>query len=326
MLEKNIIDYINKSGTNDIDYIIATVNRLLQNQKHKILVVDDSMVFRNKMKSMLENLFFQVITVAHGEEAVGMLQSQPDISLVLTDYNMPVMNGLELVQEIRRDYPKSELCILALSGNEDEEINALFLKSGANDFIKKPFSKEEFSCRISNSIEALENIAQITRFANRDHLTGLYNRRYFYTNIHTSLAQSEQSQTNSVLAMVRIDDLENINNTHGYAVGDQIVVALAEILRSSTNISDDIARFSGGDFCVLLNHITQEQIMEILDRIRNEVRKFKLPLGNDNFINFTISLGVTIYKPDESLEDNIDTVDMLLYKAKQAGTDQLIFE
>ncbi|MCD4667989.1 MAG: response regulator, partial [Sulfurimonas sp.] len=183
MLQKNIIDYVNKGGVDDINYIIQTIQRLQKNQKHKVLVVDDSMVFRKQMKEMLDNLFFKVITVAHGEEALGMLEVHPDISLVITDYHMPVMDGLELTHEIRKVHKKSELSLIALSSNEEDEINAMFLKHGANDYIKKPFSKEEFSCRINNTIEALENLNIVTNHANRDFLTGLYNRRYFFSNM-----------------------------------------------------------------------------------------------------------------------------------------------
>ncbi|MCD6173044.1 MAG: response regulator, partial [Sulfurimonas sp.] len=68
MLKKNIIDYVNKGGIDDINYIIQTIQRLQKNQEHKVLVVDDSMVFRKQIKGMLDNLFFKVITVAHGEE------------------------------------------------------------------------------------------------------------------------------------------------------------------------------------------------------------------------------------------------------------------
>jgi len=158
MLKKNIIDYVNKGGIGDINYTLNIIQRLEKNQEHKVLVVDDSMIFRKQMDGFLKNLFYTVYTVAHGEEALGMLKTHPDISLVITDYNMPVMDGLELVQEIRKEKNKNELCIIAISSNEDEEVNALFLKQGANDYINKPFSKEEFSCRVNNSIEALENI------------------------------------------------------------------------------------------------------------------------------------------------------------------------
>ncbi|MEA3227599.1 MAG: response regulator, partial [Campylobacterota bacterium] len=158
ILKKNIIDYVNKSGVDDIKYIIQNIQRLQKNQNHKILVVDDSMVMRKQLKITLENMFFNVIAVAHGEEALEMIELHKDIALVLTDYNMPVMDGLELVCEIRKKYNKQMLNIIALSSDEDEETVAIFLKKGANDYIKKPFSKEEFSCRIHNSIEAIENI------------------------------------------------------------------------------------------------------------------------------------------------------------------------
>lgn len=129
MLQKNIIDYVNKGGMNDINYIIHTIKRLRQNQEHTVLVVDDSMVFRKQMSNMLKNLFFQVITVAHGEEALGILSTHKNIDMVLTDYHMPVMDGLELTYEIRKEHDKNNLAILAVSSNKDNEVNALFFKN-----------------------------------------------------------------------------------------------------------------------------------------------------------------------------------------------------
>ena len=162
MLKKSIIDYVNKSGINDVKYIIQSVKRLEKNKNHKILIVDASMVSRKQTQTLLENTYFKTVAVAHGEEALGMLKTYDDFSLVLTDYNMPVMNGLELTQEIRTRYDKKILPIIALSSDNDESTIALFLKNGANDYAHKPFSKEEFSCRVHNSIEMLEYIRLIT--------------------------------------------------------------------------------------------------------------------------------------------------------------------
>jgi CheY-like chemotaxis protein len=164
MLQKEILDYVNKNGVEDIKYIIQSIQRLEKNEQHKILLVDDSMVVRKQMQRLLENMNFKVIAVAHGEEALGMLKTYDDISLVLTDYNMPVMNGLELTREIRKLYDKKKLPIVALSSDNDESTIALFLKNGANDYIKKPFSKEEFSCRIINVLETLEYINLLTDY------------------------------------------------------------------------------------------------------------------------------------------------------------------
>ena len=325
MLQKNIIDYVNKGGVNDIDYIIATIQRLKKNQAHKVMVVDDSMVFRKQMQTMLENMFFEVITVAHGEEALGMLQVKPDISLVITDYNMPVMDGLELTLEIRKTYAKDELEILALSGNEDEEINALFLKHGANDYIKKPFSKEEFTCRVNNTIEALENIQMIMNYANRDFLTGLYNRRYFYLAMDEYIDAIRGSGEKFAVGMLDIDHFKKVNDTYGHDIGDKVIVALADILRSSVNPNDLVARFGGEEFCVVLKNINRYSALDIFERIKEAVEKHPVLADKENEIHFTISIGATLHDEEESLEESINRADMNLYNAKNGGRNQVIF-
>jgi len=325
MLEKNIIDYVNKGGVNDINYIIHTLSRLEKNQNHKVLVVDDSMVFRNQMKTMLENLFYEVITVAHGEEALGMLNSHLNISMVITDYYMPVMNGLELTNEIRKNYNKTELCIIAISSNNDEEINALFLKQGANDYIKKPFSKEEFSCRINNSIEALENIQFITNHANRDFLTGLYNRRYFFENMNEYMQDISTSGERFAIAMLDIDFFKKINDTYGHDVGDRVIIAISEVLRANTNYRDIVARFGGEEFCIVLKNINQYSVPEILEGLRKEVEDFVFVLDEANKIKFTISIGASYHDSSDTLEETINQADMNLYNAKQSGRNQVNF-
>lgn len=325
MLQKNIIDYVNKGGVDDINYIIQTIQRLEKNQKHKVLLVDDSMVFRKTMKQMLENLFYNVITVAHGEEAVGMLKAHPDLSMVITDYNMPVMNGLELTNEIRKDYNKSELCIIAISSNNDEDINAMFLKQGANDYIKKPFSKEEFSCRINNSIEALENIQFITNHANRDFLTGLYNRRYFFENMQEYIEDTKESGEQFAVAIIDIDNFKNINDSYGHDMGDKVITSISEVLRTNTSYRDIVARFGGEEFCVVLKNINKYSASDILERLRQEVEKFNFNIDATNQIRFTISIGVSIHDNDDTLEETINQADMMLHSAKQNGKNQIIF-
>ena len=325
ILQKEIIDYVTKGGMNDINYIMNTISRLDKNRKHKILVVDDSMVIRMQIKIMLENLFFEVITVAHGEEALAMLQNHIDISLVLTDYNMPVMDGLELTSEIRKTYSKDDLSIIALSGNEDEETSALFLKKGANDYIKKPFSKEEFSCRINNSVEALENLHLVTNHANRDFLTGLYNRRYFFAHMNDYIDEICQSSEKFAVAMVDIDFFKQINDTHGHDIGDKVIIHLSEILTSTTNHRDIVSRFGGEEFCVVLKNVNRFSAHDIFERLREEVERTRVCLDNSQDINFSVSIGATM-SSEESLEESIAQADMMLYKAKQDGRNRVIFD
>lgn len=324
MLKKNIIDYVNKGGVNDINYIITIIARLKKNQNHKVLVVDDSMVFRKQMQGMLENLFFKVISVAHGEEAMGMLTAHPEISLVISDYNMPVMNGLELTTEIRKLYTKSEISILAISSNQDEEVTALFLKQGANDYVTKPFSKEEFSCRINNTIEALENIKIVTNHANRDFLTGLYNRRYFYESMNLYEEETKMSSEKFAVAMIDIDHFKAINDTYGHDVGDRVIVALSEILRSSTSYRDIVARFGGEEFCVVLKNINRYSALDIFNRLIEEVANYSFMVDTNTAIHFTISIGAAMHH-DENLEESLNQADMMLYNAKNQGRNRVVF-
>ena len=320
ILQKEIIDYVTKNGINDINYILHTIDRLHKNKKHKILLVDDSMVIRSHMKTMLENLFFQVITVAHGEEALAILENHTDVSLIITEYQMPVMNGLDLTFAIRKAYTKDDLSIIALSENQDDEISALFLKNGANDYIKKPFSKEEFSCRINNSIEALENLHLVTNHANRDFLTGLYNRRYFFLHMSEYIDTSIEKYA---VAMLNIDNFKKINDTYGYEVGDKVIIHLSEILSSRTNYRDMVSRFGGEEFCIVLKNVNRFSAQDILECLREEVEKSYIMINTSKEIRFTISIGFAMSSED-SLEDTIDQADMRLHKAKQEGKNRVI--
>jgi len=323
MLEKNIIDYVNKDGKETLQYVIHLIQRVQKNQNHKILVVDDVLMFRKKMEQILTNLNYKVITVAHGEEALGMVEVHPDISLAIVDYVMPVMNGFELTVKLREKFDKNSLSIIALSSSEDDDIIAKFLKNGANDYITKPFSKEEFSCRINNSIEALENIQLITNHANRDFLTGLYNRRYFFDNTTKYFEEAVNNGESFAITMVDIDHFKKINDTYGHDVGDKAIVNLSEILRSGVDRNDLVARFGGEEFCIVLKNISEKNALTVMERIRNNVKNSVTKTDDGQDVTFTISIGIALYH-EATLEETINEADMLLYNAKQNGRDQVV--
>ena len=325
ILKKSIIDYVGKGGIADLDYIVTTIKRLLKNRQHRVLVVDDSLVFRNQMQSMLKNMFFNVSAVAHGEEALGMLQEFPDTKIVLTDYEMPVMDGLELTKEIRKTHSKDELSIMAISGNDDGEVSAMFLKSGATDFIKKPFSKEEFSCRVNNTIEALENIEEITNHESRDFLTGLYNRKCFFEQVSKYFDMAKEEDEHFAIAMVDIDDFKDISIKHGNEVADKLVIHLSEILQSLTKEYDTISRFDSAEFCLILKNINSQTAVDVLENIKTRVQTHPLKLSQDKLIDFTISVGLETHQ-DEDLNESVNVADMRLYTAKKNGTNTMIFE
>lgn len=151
-----IIDYVLKERYDNIIYVIEKLKQLEVNKQKTILVVDDSLLYANYLKKSLALHSFKVLTAGNGIEAMKKLEDHPDISLLITDYHMPLMDGLELVRTIRKNKDKKELAILILTSDTNSYTTSRFLKEGANDYITKPFSRDEFYARIYQNIETID--------------------------------------------------------------------------------------------------------------------------------------------------------------------------
>ncbi len=158
---KDIVDYVFKRGKQDVQYLVSLIKRIHSNRSIKILVSDDSITFRTKICNLLELHQYTVIQAGDGEEALKRLHENPDISLVITDYEMPKMDGFALIQAIREKHDKSEIAVIGISSSGEAGLSARFLKNGANDFISKPFGTEEFYCRVTQNVETIENLRRL---------------------------------------------------------------------------------------------------------------------------------------------------------------------
>lgn len=151
LLEQNVVDYFLKSMAQVRD-MEDLIERLHKNLSVKVLAVDDSKLARNRIVTLLKNQNYRTVEAEDGKEALRVLADNPDVRLCITDYNMPNMDGFELISELRRDKPKEELAIIGISG-EDGRQTARFLKIGANDFLQKPIQAEEFYCRVNQQMD-----------------------------------------------------------------------------------------------------------------------------------------------------------------------------
>ena len=319
VLQKPIVDYVYKEKIKDIDCIIAKIDRLSKNRTQKVLVVDDSQTVRSEIKSYLTRELYQVFAVGNGEEALGFYKDNPDISLIVTDFNMPRMNGLDLAVELRKTTTKNNLSIIGISSDAETAVG--FLKLGANDFIKKPFTREEFVCRINNAVEALENIQQISRMTVTDFLTGVSNRRYFFESFAEYYTQATQAGESFALATFDIDDFKAINDTYGHAIGDEAIKKVANVISAKARPSDIVARIGGEEFCLLLKTTGAKEAYDIVEDIRHSVEHLGLATKTRGDITITVSAGLSV-RPLDSLEDMLDESDALLYKAKTSGKNR----
>lgn len=321
-IHKDIVDYVYKGNMDDINYIFQIINRLSKNRQYKVMVVEDSAPFRNSLKKILTSLQFHVFTAAHGEEAMSYFADNPDIRLVVCDYRMPVKDGLEVLKEIRAAGDKNQIGVLMMTSPSENVNGAIFLKNGANDFIAKPFVKEELICRVNNLIEAMENINQIADFANKDFLTGVYNRRYFYDDMNEYIAYAEERAEPYAVAMLDIDHFKEINDACGHDSGDRVLKTLAKKLIDETKNGDLIARFGGEEFCIVLKNVSNEEAVKFFVNLRANIASCNIQLKKEQ-INFTISIGVAFSRSDYKLDELLELADEALYRAKENGRNRV---
>ena len=321
-MDKDIVDYVYKGNMSDVNYIFHMIDRLKNNKQYKVMVVEDVMQTRNDVKKILQNLQFQVFTAAHGEEAMNYFADNPDIKLVVSDYGMPVKDGLEVLKELREQKDKNELGVIMMTSANENVSGAVFLKNGANDFIAKPFLKEELICRVNNTIENMENINKIANFANKDFLTGLFNRRYFYDDMQGYLASLEENPMPYAVAVIDVDGLKNINDKYGQDSGDKILKLLAKKLIDDTKSSDIAARFGGGEFCVLLKNVSQEDAVKFFVGLRAAIVANPVNIKNES-VKISVSIGVTFGKSDYNVDEILELADEALYRAKQNGRNRV---
>lgn len=321
-INKDIVDYVYKGNMDDINYIFQMINRLSKNRQYKVLVVEDSLPFRNMIKKILTSLQFKVLAAAHGEEAMSYFADNPDINLIITDYRMPVKDGLEVLKEVRKEKDKNSLGVIVMTSPSEKTDASIFLKNGASDFIAKPFSKEELICRVNNTIEAMENINKIANFANRDFLTGVYNRRFFYSDVEEYVQVAEETNEPYAFAMIDVDYFKKINDTYGHDGGDKVLKSIAKILNDNTKGSDIVARFGGEEFCVVLKKISKEEAVKFFVNLRAKVAENEVVIKKQK-IRVTISIGVSFGNGHCEIDDMLEACDSALYTAKENGRNRV---
>ncbi len=322
IMTKPIIDYVTKDHPEDLEYVIERIGEIKRNKEIKILVVDDSTLARTIMAKQLRIQKFLVFEASDGVEAMKVIEKHPDIRVVLTDYNMPNKNGLELTIELRRKYRREALSIIAISSESDGTVSSHLLKLGANDFIHKPFIKEEFNCRINNTVRALENLDKMLDLANKDYLTGLYNRRYFFDKAEKYVNDSMDTKEEFAVAMFDLDDFKQINDKFGHDAGDIVLKSFSRLCKEHIRGADIVARFGGEEFCIILKNVNGKNASRLLDALRQriEMSKVVLPLGET--IRYTASIGLCT-EPAGSLTEIINVADKRLYKAKLWGKNRI---
>ncbi|GKW54018.1 diguanylate cyclase response regulator [Pseudoalteromonas sp. NCCP-2140] len=322
IVEKHpIIDYITKENKQAYQYLEKQLARLPRNEQILVLVVDDSAATRHHICNLLTRHKYQTLEAVDGVDALKVLAENPKISVIITDNEMPNMNGDELCVEIRRLYSNDEKAIIGISALDTLHLSTRFLKSGADDYLRKPFNNEEFYCRLSQNVDMLENIKTIRLQANTDYLTKLPNRRYFFGEANSHLKAAKVSDTSVSLAMIDVDHFKSINDNYGHDAGDDVLKGLSQCM--AKYFEDNlVGRFGGEEFAVYFADQDPQESLQRLEKFRLFVEKHSPEFSKDH-IKFTLSIGFH-NGPVYSLDELIKQADLKLYQAKDTGRNKLV--
>lgn len=319
-IEKNVLDYFNKSRREDLEEMVDLVRRIHSNHEIKVIVAEDDTVARKVMCRLLERLNFTTFPAVDGAEALELVKSHPDVKMLLTDYEMPNMDGFELVSEVRKTYSRDQLAILGVSAHDSGAITAKFLKRGATDFLKKPFEVEEFSWRITNNLNELERIRSIKDAYTKDTLTGFPIMPRFLEYGRKMFDQMLEEGKTPVLAAFNIDNILAVNERYGWDAGAAAVKKAANLL-DQHSYGWALSTRNDHGFFILADDV--ENLKNDLSAVKAALASSHIISGTDKFI---VSASFTISKtPDSNLDKTISRVANALVVNQGKGINSFSF-
>lgn len=314
-----------------------------EGQRISVLAVDDDPVSLRLLVRHMRNERFDVSMARSGKEGLKKaLQEKPDIMVI--DQEMPGLNGLEVVEALRRSSVGSSMYILLVTGQDSDELLIEAFDAGVDDFVPKPFRPRLLSARIKAGVR----IANLQRKVERDRktileqladrnalnrklrtasltdpLTGLPNRRHCMNRLESEWKSTERTGMPFSAIMLDIDKFKSVNDTYGHDVGDDVLQATALAIKNSLRGEDEVCRLGGEEFLVICRHAFERDGLVVAERIRKAVES--------NIVNtpgfekaVTVSLGVAGYHDDVgSLMEMLKSADEAVYEAKDGGRNQV---
>lgn len=176
--------------------------------------------------------------------------------------------------------------------------------------------------------ELIDQRGEIERLAITDDLTGLYNRRYFYTRMNEELNRAQRYKTSISCIMLDIDYFKHINDKYGHVTGDAVLAETSQVLKSVCRTSDIFARYGGEEFVVLLPETDSNAAMMAAEKLRSTIRNHIFITDTGEKFTISLSLGVVTMKPTDTLDrsgddDIVKYADKALYNAKHSGRDRI---
>ena len=316
----------------------------MRNKDLSIIIVDDLQFSRIVVKTALKKAGYDGVRLADSAtQALGMLQEQP-ADVVLADWMMPEMDGLELTDRIRQrdEDAGTYTAIILFTANEGIDLLVEAFEHGVDDYLRKPPNPHELAARVNAAarIAVMQNdlletsrqmedtIRHLEEVAMIDPLTGAGNKRFLKSQLKSHLLEASSRDGGVCLAILEVDQLKDIRERQGLDIANEVLVGMQRRLRRSVRPTDSIAKLDDSLFAVLMRYTDVNNYkLSSIERVRDGInqRPFKT---SDNDVMVTVSIGVYYYRGDEELISAKEMINRSMSKLNEAidmGNDSIAY-
>lgn len=312
----------------------------------KLLIIEDDADQRDLIQETLEDYFGRGTVTSVGSGHGALSEDLASFDLILSDYNLPDCQGMDLLDKIRA---RCSTPVIMVTGENVGHIAAEAIRKGATDYVVKfgdylftiplvveksltvakvmrenNLLREELESALRQvqvkNAELEQSLRRLEQMAATDPLTGLYNRRHFSTVLDRLYAEATRYGQELSCVMIDLDGYKQLNDTHGHQVGDQLLVMAGKVLSANMRQMDVAARYGGDEFVLLLPHASGEEAVVVAERIRQQFfeatkRLLNRPSG------VTMSMGIASIQDTRvtAADKLVALADTGLYEAKDAG-------
>ncbi len=297
----------------------------------KVLIAEDEPTGNLLLKNMVFRWGFDTVPVFDGTEAWKRLQEEDAPQIVILDWMMPGMDGLEVCRRIREMEKGKDryTYVIMLTGRGDTEDIVTGIDTGADDYIVKPFNQEELRARLRTARRNIE-LQMALRAANKklqimsrlDPLTGALSRSAILADLDLAMYRSRREEKTLTIALIDIDDLKEMNERHGRSAGDKVLQESVRRISASLRRTDNFGRYGGDEFLAILLGANSRTGIKICQRIQNIIGKKEILLP-DHSLPVTVSQSLAVWDGKVDSKQFISAAEQTLLATKANGRNRV---
>ncbi len=299
----------------------------------KILLIDDDLTHLELTRLLLEDSGFSVDVAQSGSDAFELL-ARTDYPMIICDWVMPGIDGLSIIKQLRETEDRARYVIMITSKSDTNDLIEC-LSGGADDYLSKPFKKDELIARVNSGVRVLSKHLKLEKMkdyylkqAQTDPLTQAYNRAFLNDRLPKEIARSDRTQKPTSVILCDIDHFKKLNDTYGHQCGDDVLVKFVNILKRNLRVDIDwVCRYGGEEFLIVLPDANNQQARWVAEKLCGIVSSSTFTYESSN-LAVTASFGIATLALDKySDKHNVHNVlikeaDKNMYFSKSNGRNQ----